>query len=143
MIKRVCTLIVAGIMVFGVGLAFAQAQEKHRGLWWRSADLAHDLQLTEGEIEQLEQSFEASRLKMTQSKNQVESEQVKLQTLLERRDFDEDAIMAQHERLEKARSELARERFAFFVEVRKIVGHERFQRLLEIRAVKTRERRHR
>jgi Spy/CpxP family protein refolding chaperone len=143
MLKRVCAMIVAGILVCGVGLAFARAQEEHRGLWWRAADLAHDLQLTEDEIEQLEQSFEASRLKMTQSKNQVESEQVRLQTLLERRDFDEAAVMAQHQRLEKARSELARERFAFFVEVRKIVGHERFQQLLEIRAAKTRERRHR
>jgi Spy/CpxP family protein refolding chaperone len=145
MLKQVCALIVAGVMVCGIGVAFAQAeaQEERRGLWWRSAELAHELQLTEDEIEQLEQFFEASRLKMTELKNGVESEQVKLQTLLERRDFDEAAVMAQHERLENARSKLARERFAFFVEVRKIVGHERFLQLLQIREAKARERRRR
>lgn len=134
MFKHVSALTIVTILVLGA--MAAHATEGHRGLWWRSPETASRLQLTDSEIEQLESAFESYRLKMIELKSQVESEQFKLQTLLERPQLDEAAAWAQHEDLEKARTVLANERFAFFVQVRKIIGHERFKALMELRAAR-------
>lgn len=107
-----------------------QAQEGPPGRWWRTPRVVEQLQLNGAEIQRLEDAFEASRLKMIKLKGQVETEQFKLQTLVEKPDMKEKSVKAQHRKLEKARTDLADERFAFFVEVRKIIGHQRFQKLM-------------
>lgn len=114
--------------------ATAYAQDPPSGRWWRSPQVANQLQLTDGEKERLEKAFSTSRLKMIDLKSKVEAEQFKLQTLVEKKNFDEAGIKAQHRKLERARTALADERFAFFVEVRKIIGHDRFQKLLAMHA---------
>ena len=109
-----------------------QAQEAPVGRWWHSQQMVNELQLSPGEIQQLESSYEASRLNMIRLKGQLEAEQFKLQTMVEKRNMDDDAIKAQHRALEQVRSQLADERFAFFVEVRQILGPDRFERLLDM-----------
>ena len=142
MFKRLCALAMVVAMVVGM-TALALAQEGPRGLWWRSPEIVSTLNLTDNEIQQLERAFEASRMRMIESKSRVEAEQAKLQAILERRKLDEAAVNAQHQKLEQARTTLANERFAFFVEVRKIIGHDRFQQLLEMRESSPRDRRKR
>lgn len=145
MFKNVRVLMVAIplVVVLVLGVMTLNAQEEDRRLWWRSPETANQLQLTDSEIEQLERAFEAYRLKTIELRSRVEAEQFKLRTLLERSDLDESAAWTQQEGLEKARSELADERFNFLLEVRKIVGHERFQRLMEMREAKRQERKRR
>lgn len=99
------------------------------GRWWRDTTVVAQLKLTDGEIRQLEKAFEASRLKMIQLKSKVETEQFKLQNLVEKPDIDEKAIKSQHRRLEAARSALAEEQLSFFVKVRKIIGYDRYRKL--------------
>jgi Spy/CpxP family protein refolding chaperone len=70
---------------------------------------------------------------MIKLKSQVEAEQFKLQALLEKNKLDEAAVRAQNRKLEQARTQLANERTAFVVEVRKIIGSQRFQKLAEMR----------
>jgi Spy/CpxP family protein refolding chaperone len=113
-------------------VAAAQAQDVPPGRWWHSAQVVQQLQLTDGEVRQLEQAFEASRIQMIQLKSQVESEQFKLKTMMEKGNADDAAVKAQHHSLEAARSALADERFAFFVKTRDIIGNERFQKLLNM-----------
>jgi Spy/CpxP family protein refolding chaperone len=120
------------VLMILLAAATVQAQEAPAGRWWHSKQVTSQLQLTSGEIQQLERSYEASRLKMIRLKSQVETEQFKLQTMVEKRNMDDGAIKAQHRALEQARSQLADERFAFFVEVRQIIGPDRFQRLLDM-----------
>ncbi len=118
------------ILLLGMTASLASAQEGPPGRWWRTPRVVEQLQLTDGEIQKLEHAFEASRLKMIKLKGQVEAEQFKLQSMVERPDMKEKTLKAQNRKLEKARSALADERFAFFVEVRKTIGHQRFQKLL-------------
>lgn len=120
------------VLMAVLAAATVQAEEAPAGRWWHSKQVASQLQLTSGEIQQLERSYEASRLKMIRLKSQVEAEQFKLQTMVEKRNMDDGAIKAQHRSLEQARTQLADERFAFFVEVRQIIGPDRFQRLLDM-----------
>jgi Spy/CpxP family protein refolding chaperone len=122
----------AVVLITILTAATVQAQDAPAGRWWHSQQVVNQLQLSPGEIQQLERSYEASRLKMIRLKSQVETEQFKLQTMVEKRNMDDSAIKAQHRSLEQARSQLADERFAFFVQVRQIIGPERFQRLLDM-----------
>jgi Spy/CpxP family protein refolding chaperone len=116
--------------------AAVMAQEGPQGRWWHSPEVVSKLNLSGNEIQRLEKAFDHSRSKMIQYKNKVEAEQTKLQSLLEKRQLDENAVKAQNRKLEEARTALATERTAFVVEVRKIIGYERFQRLADMQPKK-------
>jgi Spy/CpxP family protein refolding chaperone len=130
MVKHACGW--ALVLITMLAAATVQANDGPHGRWWNSPQVVDQLQLSPGEIQQLASGYEASRLKMIHLKSQVEAEQFKLQTLVEKPDMDDDAIKAQHRALEQARSQLADERFAFFLEVRKILGPDRFQRMMDM-----------
>lgn len=110
------------------------ADEAPQGRWWHSPMIAERLNLSENEVQRLENVFDDSRIRMIEYKNKVEAEQVRLQALLEKRNLDEKAIRIQNRKLEEARTALANERTAFVLEVRKIIGHQRFQQLIDMQA---------
>ena len=120
------------IVVIGLILLTATAAGAHGGRWWNTPEVAEALKLNEGEVNQLNQAYEAYSLRMIEIKSRVETEQFKLQTVLEKDDLDEAAINAQYNRLEEVRALLSKERFGFFVEARKIIGPKRFHQLMEI-----------
>lgn len=103
-----------------------------RGRWWHVEEIAGQLQLSEDEIRRLDAAYEAALIRMIEIRSQVEIERIKLRSLMEQPDFDENEVMAQHQNQETARRRLSEERFRFLLEVRKIVGHDRFVQLLEI-----------
>ena len=103
-----------------------------RGRWWHVEEIAGQLQLPEDEIRRLDAAYEAALIRMIEIRSQVEIERIKLRSLMEQPDFDENEVMAQHQNQETARRRLSEERFRFLLEVRKIVGHDRFVQLLEI-----------
>ena len=103
-----------------------------RGRWWHVEEIAGQLQLSEDEIRRLDAAYEAALIRMIEIRSQVEIERIKLRSLMEQPDFNENEVMAQHQNQETARRRLSEERFRFLLEVRKIVGHDRFVQLLEI-----------
>lgn len=109
------------------------AQEAPKGRWWRFPEVVSALGLTGSEIQQLEQAYEQSRRQMIGLKSKVEREQFELSNLIEQRKFDEAAIRTQNRNLEKARSDLADAKFAFVIDVRRIIGAQRFQKLLTLK----------
>lgn len=130
MLKLVRAIIPILIML---AATVAFAQQGPQGRWWRTPKIAKALNLTQGEIRQLDSAWEDSRAKQIKLKSEVEAEQFRLQTLLEKQNLDEKAVREQNRKLETARSRLADERTAFVVNVRKIIGHARFQRLVDMR----------
>ena len=110
----------------------AAAQTMPAGKWWKDPDIAKELQLTPGEVKQLDKLFVKSRRQMIELKNRVEKEQFEYQNLMESKTLDEAAVNRQLQKLEQARSELNEERSRFVVAVRKILGSDRFQRLQQI-----------
>ena len=130
MLKRVCSVLMFFFLVLTSVTAFAENVPS--GRWWRNARVVQELSLTSGEKQRLENAYQNSRRKLIQKKGRVETEQIELENLMGRRKINEKAIRAQNRKLEKARSDLADEKFAFVIEVRKIIGHERFQKLVNI-----------
>jgi hypothetical protein len=91
--------------------------------------MASKLNLSEAEKDTLDQKYIESRRNLIKLKNVVESEGFEVEVLLESEPLNEAKALEQHIRLQKARSDLANERFRFVLEVRKIIGLDRFQEL--------------
>ncbi|MGD2269547.1 MAG: periplasmic heavy metal sensor [Desulfobacterales bacterium] len=99
------------------------------GKWWHRPAMASKLNLSDAEKSKLDQSYIESHRNLIKLKNVVESQRFELEVLLETEPLDEAKVLEQNKRVEKARSELAQERFRYILEVRKIIGHDRFQEL--------------
>jgi hypothetical protein len=97
------------------------------GKWWHRSGMASKLNLSETEKDTLDQKYIESRRNLIKLKNVVESEGFELEVLLESEPLNEAKALEQHVRLQKARSDLANERFRFVLEARKIIGLDRFQ----------------
>jgi Spy/CpxP family protein refolding chaperone len=117
------------VVVWGFSPAMAQEREAPGGKWWHIPRVADELKLTEAEKRTLDACFVESRRKLIDLKSALERERFELDNLLDRDTMDEGAVMAQFGRLEKARTDLARERFRFLLDVRKTIGSERFREL--------------
>ncbi len=110
----------------------AGAQNVPPGRWWHNPNVVKQLNITKSEAQRLDKAFETSRIKMVELKNQVEAEQFKLEKMMKKDNAKTPAIKAQHRKLEKARSQLADERFGFVVKARNIIGQQRFQQLVNM-----------
>ena len=108
-------LITMAILLFAVN---TMAQNAPSGRWWRSPRVVKALNLTGGEIQQLESAYGQSRREMINKKNRVEKEQLELENMMGKRKLNESAIRKQNRKLEQ---------------VRKIIGHGRFQQLVNLR----------
>ena len=105
------------------------AQEVPSGKWWRIPRLSERLNLSHEEKSQLDDLFVNSRRRLIDLKSAVERQRFELENLLEKETLDEKAVVDQFKKLEKARSDLSRERFHFLLEARKTLGFERYQQL--------------
>ena len=103
------------------------SQDTSGGKWWRNPKVSKRLNLTEEEKSKLDKQYVKSRRKLIDLKRQVEREQFELENLIENESMDDDAVKAQFNKLEKARTKLSDERFNFLINTRKILGNERFQ----------------
>jgi Spy/CpxP family protein refolding chaperone len=112
-----------------VRLKSRQGQDILPGKWWHVPRLEKQLALSSEEITNLDDLFVNSRRKLIDLKSALQKERFELENLLEKESVDETAVTQQFKKLEKARSNLASERFRFLLEVRKILGLERYQRL--------------
>jgi Spy/CpxP family protein refolding chaperone len=115
------------LLLFVAAPAIVMGKDMPVGKWWHRPDMASTLSLSEAEKSQLDQKYIESRRNLIKLKNVVESEGFELEVILESEPLDESKALEQHKRMEKARSDLANERFRFVLEVRKIIGLERFQ----------------
>ncbi|MFZ7125874.1 MAG: Spy/CpxP family protein refolding chaperone [Desulfobacterales bacterium] len=133
MVKR---LIGGGMVAWALVAAFwsgtVSAAEFPRGKWWKDAGIARELNLTSGEVQQLDNLYANRRHRLIELKHTVEKEQSEYQNLIEKKNLDEAAVRSQFQKLEQARTRLSEERSRFIMEIRKILGHERFQALKEI-----------
>lgn len=137
--KWIIAFAVMGLLLSAA--AFTGADGRRQSRWWNTPQYMEALKLTDGDIQQLNQVYEVSSLEMIELKGQVEAARLKLQFLLEKEELDESALKAQYSQLEETRAALGRERFDFFVKVRKIIGPQRFSQLMEMYKERRRQRR--
>ncbi|MBW2093955.1 MAG: periplasmic heavy metal sensor [Deltaproteobacteria bacterium] len=127
MLKKILT----GVLFMAlIGTPFlAMGQDRPAGKWWRLPRVSKELHLRKDEKNELDDLFIENRRKLIDLKSELERARLDLDALLDRGSLDDDAVRRQYDRLERARENLARERFRFLLEVRRILGPERFDRL--------------
>jgi Spy/CpxP family protein refolding chaperone len=127
MLKKI---LIGILMIFMISLPdFAGGQDIPSGKWWYNQKVVENLNLTQGEIRQLDQLYVDSHRRLIELKNAVEREQFELDTLLDKKTVDDAEVRQQFKRLESARTDLADERLRFVIRVREIIGPDRFQQL--------------
>ena len=128
MLRHVFSFILLVFLVVNLPV-MAAGQEVPAGKWWYNTKIQENLNLSQNEIDQLDDLFAKSRRKLIKLKSEVENEQFELDQLLGKNKVDDAAVKKQFKKLEKARNKLANERLQFVVGVRNILGRDRFQQL--------------
>ncbi len=128
MLRHVFSFILLVFLVVNLPV-MAAGQEVPAGKWWYNTKIQENLNLSQNEIDQLDDLFAQSRRKLIKLKSEVENEQFELDQLLGKNKVDDAAVKKQFQKLEKARNKLANERLQFVVGVRNILGRDRFQQL--------------
>lgn len=99
------------------------------GRWWRMPNISDKLKLSPEEQQKLDSLFLQSRRQLITAKSLMEKGRLELEEILDKKEFDESACTDRFKKFQDSRSELASERFKYFIEIRKILGEGRFQTL--------------
>jgi Spy/CpxP family protein refolding chaperone len=103
------------------------------GEWWKDSTIAKKLQLTDGQITQLDQTFYDHKVKLVDYGAQMEKEDLKLQSLLDADVPNEDQVGTQVDQVLTARGKLEREYTMMNLDLRKELSVEQWRQLKSIR----------
>ncbi len=141
MLKHISIVMIVIMLIFTSSAVVAQGiagdSKKHDrmafGKWWQNPASIKKLSLTKEEVDTLDTAFNSRTRKFMELKHAIELEQLEMNSMMEGKTLDESALMAQFNKLESARANLSRERFQYYVQVRKILGSDRFQKIKAFR----------
>ena len=103
------------------------------GKWWQNSDIAKKLQLGDGQIAQLDQTFYDHKLKLIDYGAEMEKQDLKLQTLLDADVPNEGQVEAQVDQVLAARGKLEREFTMMNLDLRKVLSLDQWRQLKSIR----------
>jgi hypothetical protein len=103
------------------------------GKWWQNSDLAKKLQLSDGQIGQLDQTFYDHKLKLIDYGADMEKQDLKLQALLDADVPNEGQVEAQVDQVLAARGKLEREFTFMNLDLRKVLSLDQWRQLKAVR----------
>ena len=103
------------------------------GKWWQNSDIAKKLQLSDGQIGQLDQTFYDHKVKLIDYGADMEKQDLKLQTLLDADVPNEGQVEAQVNQVLEARGKLEREFTMMNLDLRKVLSLDQWRQLKSIR----------
>ena len=99
------------------------------GAWWKNSEIVAQLQLSDAQIKQIEDTFLEHRLKLIDLHADVERQEAKLQPLVEADQPDEAKVSAQVELLVAARGRLEKANIMMMLAIRKQLTVEQWKKL--------------
>jgi len=103
------------------------------GKWWRDPEISKKVQLSDGQIAQLDQIFYDHRVKLIDHGAEMEKQDLKLQSLLDADQPDEGQIGSQVDLVLAARGKLEREYTFMNLDLRKVLSLDQWRQLKSIR----------
>src|SRR5258708_21445377 len=103
------------------------------GKWWRDSEISKKLQLSDGQITQLDQIFYDHRVKLIDDGADMEKQDLKLQSLLDADQPDEGQIGSQVDLVLAARGKLERGYTFMNLDLRKVLSLDQWRQLKSIR----------
>lgn len=106
------------------------------GKWWRDPEISKKLQLSDGQVGQLDQIFYDHRVKLIDYGAEMEKQDLKLQTLLDADQPNEGEIGSQVDLVLAARGKLEREYTFMNLDLRKVLSLDQWRQLKSIRGAR-------
>ena len=103
------------------------------GKWWQNSEIVKKLQLSDSQINQLDQIFVDHRMRLIDDGADMEKQDLKLQTLLDADVPNEAQINTQVDQLLDARGKLEREFTGMNLDLRKVLSLAQWRQLKSIR----------
>ena len=105
----------------------------HKGKFWKRDKVRDRLQLTDDEIDRLEDILARNREWLEDMKADVKKKRAALDALLTDDRTDEATILAQVDKIEHARAKLGKARVAMLLEMRRVLTPEQQRQLSQLR----------
>lgn len=99
------------------------------GKWWNNADLAKKLNLTDQQVQQMEQIYQQHRLKLIDQVAAVQKQEVTLEPMLSADRPDEAQVLAQIDKVAQARAELEKSNARMLLGIRQVLTADQWKQL--------------
>ena len=109
------------------------------GKWWKNSEIVRELQLSEAQSNQIEQTFFDHRLKLIDLRAELEKQEARLQPLVEADQPDEAKVSAQIDQVLAARGRLEKANAMMMLAIRRVLTVEQWRKL---HAIQERQRMH-
>jgi Spy/CpxP family protein refolding chaperone len=106
---------------------------REMGKWWQNSDTAKKLNLTDAQIQRLDQTFYDHRVKLIDLRADMEKQDLKLQSLLDDDQPNESMINSQVDEVLSARGKLEREYTMMNLDLRLVLSLDQWKQLKSIR----------
>ena len=117
--------------LLAVLIALAPATVLGQGKWWQSERYQRELQLTGDQIARIEEVFQTSLPELRQQKHELDRLETQLSRLIDT-SADEDAVMAEADRVEKVRTGLSKCRTRMLVRIRRVLTPDQRVKLADL-----------
>lgn len=104
-------------------------QDQFFGKWWKNSEIVKDLQLTDQQVKQIEQTFLDYRLKLIDLHADLERQETKLQPLMDADVPNEQQISSQVDAVVAARAKLEKTNTMMMVAIRRTLSVEQWKKL--------------
>lgn len=102
------------------------------GAWWKDSEIVRQIQLTDAQVRQIEQTFLDARLKLIDLNADVQRQETLLQPLVDADQVDEAKISAQLDQVLAARTKLEKSKMMLMFDIRKVLTVEQWKKLQQI-----------
>jgi len=102
------------------------------GTWWKNSEVVKELQLSDAQVKQIEQTFLDYRLKLIDLRADVERQETKLQPLLEADQPNEQQVSSQVDAVVAARGKLEKTNTMMMLAIRRVLSVEQWKKLQAI-----------
>jgi len=99
------------------------------GAWWKNSEVVKELQLTDTQVKQIEQTFLDYRLKLIDLRADVERQETKLQPLLEADRPNEKEVSSQVDAVVAARGKLEKTNTMMMLAIRRVLSVDQWKKL--------------
>jgi Spy/CpxP family protein refolding chaperone len=103
------------------------------GRWWKNAEIAKNIGLSDAQVQKIEQIFQENRLKLVDIHANLQREEIKLEPILEAENPDESAVLASIDRIAAARATLEKANAQMAFAIRRVLTPEQWKKLREMR----------
>ncbi len=102
------------------------------GKWWKNSRVVRELQLSQGQINQIEQAFLGHRSSLNNLRLELERREAALQTTVTAHRLDDKNAVAQIEQVVAARGQLEKETALMMLDFRRVISVDQWTRLQDL-----------